>query len=70
MDNNICEQKPGIILWFTGLSGAGKSTVDERLLTRLQESNFSVQLLMVIKLGQHVIAIWGLVKVILKSIMC
>ena len=45
MDNNICEQKPGIILWFTGLSGAGKSTVDERLLTRLQESNFSVQII-------------------------
>ena len=45
MDNNICEQKPGIILWFTGLSGAGKSTVAERLLTRLQESNFSVQII-------------------------
>ena len=45
MDNNICEQKSGIILWFTGLSGAGKSTVAERLLTRLQESNFSVQII-------------------------
>jgi len=45
MDNNICEQKPGIILWFTGLSGAGKSTAAERLLTRLQESNFSVQII-------------------------
>ena len=33
------------VLWFTGLSGAGKTTVAERLLTLLQESNFSVQII-------------------------
>ena len=45
MDNNICEQKSGIILWFTGLSGAGKTTVAERLLTRIQEKDISVQII-------------------------
>ena len=45
MYKKSCEQKPGIILWFTGLSGSGKTTVAERLLTLLRESNFSVQII-------------------------
>ena len=45
MGNNIFEQKPGIILWFTGLSGSGKTTVAERVSTRIQEKDISVQII-------------------------
>ena len=36
MGNSIFEQKPGIILWFTGLSGSGKTTVAEALATSIK----------------------------------
>ncbi len=45
MDNDICEQQLGVILWFTGLSGSGKSTIAERISACLQESNISVQII-------------------------
>ena len=45
MGNNIFEQKHGIILWFTGLSGSGKTTVAERVSTRIQEKDISVQII-------------------------
>ena len=45
MDNNICEQESGVILWFTGLSGSGKTTIAERISVCLQESNISVQII-------------------------
>jgi len=35
----------GFTLWFTGLSGAGKSTVSERVFARLKESGARVELL-------------------------
>ena len=35
----------GFTLWFTGLSGAGKSTVSEIILTRLRERGAKVELL-------------------------
>ena len=35
----------GFTLWFTGLSGAGKSTVSEIIVRRLQEHNARVELL-------------------------
>jgi adenylylsulfate kinase len=44
MDNNICKKKSGLILWFTGLSGSGKTTIAERISVCLQESNISVQI--------------------------
>jgi len=45
MDNNICKQISGIVLWFTGLSGAGKTTIAERISACLQEINISVQII-------------------------
>ena len=45
MDNDICEQQLGVILWFTGLSGSGKSTIAERISACLQKSNISVQII-------------------------
>ncbi|MBD3311265.1 MAG: adenylyl-sulfate kinase [Candidatus Magasanikbacteria bacterium] len=36
MENN---GKKGIVLWFTGLSGAGKTTVADEIFNRLQELN-------------------------------
>src|SRR5919107_943684 len=35
----------GFTLWFTGLSGAGKSTISERVFARLKESGAKVELL-------------------------
>ena len=35
----------GFTLWFTGMSGAGKSTVSERVYARLRESGARVELL-------------------------
>src|SRR6476619_2057752 len=35
----------GFTLWFTGMSGAGKSTISERVLARLKESGARVELL-------------------------
>jgi adenylyl-sulfate kinase len=35
----------GFTLWFTGLSGAGKSTISERVFERLRESGAKVELL-------------------------
>ncbi|HUS06666.1 MAG TPA: adenylyl-sulfate kinase [Bryobacteraceae bacterium] len=35
----------GFTLWFTGLSGAGKSTVSERVYARLREAGAKVELL-------------------------
>jgi adenylyl-sulfate kinase len=39
------ESPPGFTLWFTGLSGAGKSTISEIVLRRLRESGRKVELL-------------------------
>jgi adenylyl-sulfate kinase len=36
---------PGFTLWFTGLSGAGKSTISEIILRRLREAGRKVELL-------------------------
>ena len=36
---------PGFAIWLTGLSGAGKSTIAERLVTRLRAGGDSVELL-------------------------
>lgn len=35
----------GVTLWFTGLSGAGKTTICRRLLTELKKRNVKVELL-------------------------
>lgn len=35
----------GFILWFTGLSGSGKSTISERLVKEFKERNYKVELL-------------------------
>jgi adenylyl-sulfate kinase len=35
----------GFTLWFTGMSGAGKSTISERVYVRLRESGAKVELL-------------------------
>src|SRR6059058_1485715 len=35
----------GFTLWFTGLSGAGKSTISEQIYKRLKESGAKVELL-------------------------
>jgi adenylylsulfate kinase len=35
----------GFTIWFTGLSGAGKSTVSELLVKRLKQHNFKVEVL-------------------------
>jgi len=45
MDNNIYKKKSGLILWFTGLSGSGKTTIAEKLSTHLEESNISAQII-------------------------
>jgi adenylyl-sulfate kinase len=39
------ESPTGFTLWFTGLSGAGKSTISEILLRRLRETGRKVELL-------------------------
>ena len=38
-------QHKGFTLWFTGLSGAGKSTISERIFARLQAAGAKVELL-------------------------
>jgi adenylylsulfate kinase len=38
-------QHKGFTLWFTGLSGAGKSTISERIFERLKSSGAKVELL-------------------------
>lgn len=38
-------QHKGFTLWFTGMSGAGKSTVSERILDRLKNAGAKVELL-------------------------
>ena len=35
----------GFTLWLTGMSGAGKSTISEKLIARLREANAKVELL-------------------------
>lgn len=35
----------GVTVWFTGLSGAGKSTIAERLVGALKEKNLNVEIL-------------------------
>lgn len=39
------DQNKGITLWFTGLSGAGKSTITEALLPKLRQFSDKVELL-------------------------
>ena len=39
------EKHAGFTLWFTGMSGAGKSTVSERVYARLKEAGAKVELL-------------------------
>jgi len=43
-NNNKMEQK-GFTLWFTGLSGAGKTTIAQRVEQTLRERGFKVELL-------------------------
>ena len=69
MNDNTNQKSPGIILWFTGLSGAGKTTVAEGVLSCLKKKKNQHVLLMVFGLGKQPIAIWGLAKAILKLIM-
>ena len=38
-------EKPGFTLWFTGLSGAGKSTISEIIHKKLQDAGRKVELL-------------------------
>ena len=38
-------QHKGFTLWFTGLSGAGKSTISERIYSRLKSEGAKVELL-------------------------
>ena len=45
MDNNDRSKSSGIVLWFTGLSGAGKTTVAEGVLVSLQEKNISAHII-------------------------
>jgi adenylylsulfate kinase-like enzyme len=40
MNDNTKPKIPGIILWFTGLSGAGKTTVAESVLSLFQKKKF------------------------------
>src|SRR5689334_20523511 len=39
------EKHTGFTLWFTGLSGAGKSTISERVYAKLREAGAKVELL-------------------------
>ena len=34
---------PGFVLWFTGLSGAGKTTIAQALLPKLQEKGMKIE---------------------------
>ena len=45
MDNKISTIKSRIVLWFTGLSGAGKTTVAEGVLFSLKEKNISAHII-------------------------
>ena len=69
MNDNTKSKFPGIILWFTGLSGSGKTTVAKVALSRFQKKKSQHVLLMAIGLGKQPIAIWDLAKAILKLIM-
>ena len=69
MNVNTRPKSPGIILWFTGLSGSGKTTVAEGVFSCFQKKKSHLVLLMAIGLGKQPIAIWGLTKVILNLIM-
>src|SRR5215211_1198839 len=42
---NIRMQHKGFTLWFTGLSGAGKSTISERIFERLKSRGAKVEIL-------------------------
>ena len=69
MNDNTNPKSPGIILWFSGLSGAGKTTVAEGVLSSFQKKKSQHVLLMAIGLGKQSITVWGLAKAILKLIM-
>ena len=69
MNDYTNKKSSGIILWFTGLSGAGKTTVAEGVLSSFQKKKSQHVLLMAIGLGKQPIAIWDLAKAILKLIM-
>ena len=43
--NKINYQLPGIILWFTGLSGSGKTTVGNEILRMLQKQKISTRMI-------------------------
>ncbi|MDB9537560.1 adenylyl-sulfate kinase [Dolichospermum planctonicum CS-1226] len=43
MQMNVKQQ--GAVLWFTGLSGAGKTTIASRVAQKLQKQNYSTELL-------------------------
>lgn len=58
MDDNTSSKKTsGIILWFTGLSGAGKTTVAEGIFAIFREKTSLHVLLMEIGLGKRPIPI-------------
>ena len=42
MNDNTIPKSSGIILWFSGLSGAGKTTVVEGVLSSFQKKNLSM----------------------------
>lgn len=38
-------KQPGMTIWFTGLSGAGKTTISQRVATEVAAKGFNVELL-------------------------
>ena len=69
MNDYTNPKSSGIILWFCGLSGSGKTTVAEGVLSGFQKKKSQHVLLMAIGLGKQSITFWGLAKAILKLIM-
>src|SRR3954447_13552732 len=47
--NNSCDltsvERPGLVIWLTGLSSSGKSTIGQELLRRFQTSGYRAEML-------------------------
>ena len=62
MNDSLLEQQ-GFILWFTGLSGAGKTTVGNEVLRMLQKQKISKRIIDGDEIKKRpTINIWGSAK--------